>query len=166
MKPVRIYDEIQTQSCDIGKPVIIRGTLFSIFETVTEVKLSSAPVVKMFIKSPDHTRIETEDEIIQTISFGYGVDNNNGDTPDGRNYTREDIVRILDNEIEATAARWGENNFYTTCAKNHKQKLLAEYDEGKIIPVETETYIENATEYETVFMSDGSVQTVNYGYID
>lgn len=87
-------------------------------------------------------------------------------TPAGRNYTRDDIVRILDEQVEATAAQWGENYIYTRWAKDARDEKLRRYDAGEVIPVETDTYIENCTEYERVFMSNGTVQTVNYGYID
>ena len=86
--------------------------------------------------------------------------------PTGRNYTRDDIVRILDAKVEATAAQWGENYIYTRWAKDKMESDLAKYDAGEVITVETDTYIENCTEYERVYMSDGSVQTINYGYID
>lgn len=88
------------------------------------------------------------------------------DAPAGRIYTRDDIVRILSDKVEATAAQWGENYIYTRWAKDKMTSDLAKYDAGKVIPVETETYIENSTEYEKVYMSDGTVKTVNYGYID
>ena len=87
-------------------------------------------------------------------------------TPAGRNYTRDNIVRILDAQVEATAAQWGENYIYTRWAKDKMASDLAKYDAGEVIPVETDTYIENSIEYERVYMSDGTVQTINYGYID
>lgn len=84
----------------------------------------------------------------------------------GRTYTRDDIIRILNAQVEATAAQWGENYIYTRWAKDRMETQLAKYDAGEVIPVETETYIENSTEFEKVYMSNGTVQTVNYGYID
>ena len=88
------------------------------------------------------------------------------DTTTGRTYTRENIVRILSDKVEATAAQWGENYIYTRWAKDKMASDLAKYDAGEVIPVETDTYIENSIEYERVYMSDGTVQTINYGYID
>lgn len=84
----------------------------------------------------------------------------------GRTYTRDDIVRILNELVEATAAQWGENYIYTRWAKDRMETQLATYDAGGVISVETETYIENSTEYEKVYMSDGTVRTINFGYID
>lgn len=84
----------------------------------------------------------------------------------GRVYTREDIVQILGEQVEATAAQWGENYIYTRWAKDKMMSDLAKYDAGEVIVVETDTYIEHGVENEVVFMSDGTVQVVNYGYID
>lgn len=85
---------------------------------------------------------------------------------EGRQYTRDDIIKILDNYITAQERRWGEDCIYTKWAKEAKIKKLADYDAGKVIEVEREEYHEGGMDYCDYFMSDGSVLTSNFGYTD
>ena len=85
---------------------------------------------------------------------------------EGRHYTREDIVRILDNHIVAQAKQWGEDYIYTKWAREAKEKKLADYDAGKVIEVEREEYREYGMDCCDHFMSDGSVSISNFGYSD
>ena len=85
---------------------------------------------------------------------------------EGRQYTRADIVRILDCHIAAQAKQWGEDYIYTKWAREAKERKLADYDAGKVIEVEHEDYREHGMDWRDCFMSDGSVSTVNFGYSD
>ena len=85
---------------------------------------------------------------------------------EGRQYAREDIVRILDNHIAAQAKQWGEDYIYTKWAREAKERKLSDYDAGKTIEVEREEYHDCGMDYCDCFMSDGSVSTLNFGYSD
>lgn len=84
----------------------------------------------------------------------------------GRIYTREDIVRILDENIAKNVKQWGENYIYTEWAREAKERKLAEYDAGKVILVEKESYYDCGMDWEREYYSDGSIQNVCYGYSD
>lgn len=85
---------------------------------------------------------------------------------EGRIYTREDIVRILDADIESNVRQWGANYIYTRWARDHKDKVLADYDAGKVVLVEKESYYDHGMDYEKEYYSDGSVQDICYGWSD
>ena len=84
----------------------------------------------------------------------------------GRTYTREDIVRILDADIEKNVRQWGTDYIYTRWARENKEKILADYDAGMVVLVEKEWYCENGIEYKTEYYSDGSTRDLCYEYCD
>lgn len=85
---------------------------------------------------------------------------------ESRNYTREDIVQILDADIEKNIHQWGKNYIYTKWAIEHKEDILNKYDTGEVVMVEKEWYCENGMEYEIEYYSDGSTKEICYGYCD
>ena len=84
----------------------------------------------------------------------------------GRTYTREDIVRILDADIEKNVRQWGANYIYTRWARENKEKVLAGYDAGIVVLVEKEYYHEAGMDFEIEYYSDGSTRDLCYGYCD
>ena len=84
----------------------------------------------------------------------------------GRMYTRDDIVAILDNKVAKTEQQWGKDYTYSRWAREEREKTLAEYDAGKVICVERAPCVEKGRDLELLYMSDGTVRTVSYGYLD
>lgn len=85
---------------------------------------------------------------------------------EGRTYTREDIVRILDADIEANVRQWGADYIYTRWAREHKDSVLADYDAGKVVLVEKEPYHDHGMDFEREYYSDGTVKDACYGWTD
>lgn len=84
----------------------------------------------------------------------------------GRIYTREDIVSKLNEQVRQTEKQWGVDYIYSKWAREARDQKLAEYDSGKVIVVEKESYFENHMDFQDEFMSDGTVQTTCYGFSD
>lgn len=79
---------------------------------------------------------------------------------------RETAVSIMQEHVTAEEKHWGVNSFYAQMARDYMNKRLEKYDAGEVIPISKQRYIQNGIEFEDVMMSDGSIQTWNYGYID
>lgn len=84
----------------------------------------------------------------------------------GKIYTREDIVKALDANIDQNIKKWGENYIYTKWARERKDNILAKFDAGEVVMVEKEHYHEGGMDFEREFYSDGSTSDICYGYMD
>lgn len=70
-----------------------------------------------------------------------------------RTYTREDIVRILDADIEYQTSIGA----YWACrAREYKESALRDYDNGRPVFVEREECHEDGIDYAILYYSDGS----------
>ena len=85
---------------------------------------------------------------------------------EGRNYTREDIVRILEKDVQANVKQWGADYIYTRWARRYRDEAIAKYDAGEVILVEKEPYYEHGMDFCREYYSDGSVRDVCYGWSD
>ena len=84
----------------------------------------------------------------------------------GRIYTREDIVRVLDADIDYSAKQFGYYSYWAIRAREYKESALRDYDTGKVVFVEKEEYHENGMDYAILYYSDGSTSHECYGYSD
>jgi hypothetical protein len=84
----------------------------------------------------------------------------------GRTYTREQIIQKLQENVDLEEKKWGKDYIYTQWARESMQKSLAQYDAGKPIVVETDSYTQHCICYTDEYYSDGRVVVVNYGYDD
>lgn len=79
---------------------------------------------------------------------------------------RETVVSIMQEHVTAEEKHWGVNSFYAQMARDYMNRRLEKYDAGEVIPISKQRHIEDGLDFEDVLMSDGSVQTWCYGYID
>lgn len=84
--------------------------------------------------------------------------------------TRAEVEDYLNKEVAKMAKQWGEDYIYTRWARERRDSALQEFDAGKVIEVWKEGYSSsygNGTgDYEDVLLSDGTVKTICYGYMD
>lgn len=80
----------------------------------------------------------------------------------GKTYTRDDIVRILDAKIQNEIDRMGEGSFWVKVYKNRKDHMLAQYDAGEKVLVEYDECVKNGVTYCTLYFSDGSIKETQY----
>lgn len=81
-------------------------------------------------------------------------------------WTRDMVVRALDDAIEMNVNKWGEDYIYTKWARERKVQTLADYDAGKVVYVGSEWYHEHGMDFEREYYSDGSTKDKCYGYSD
>lgn len=84
----------------------------------------------------------------------------------GKVYTRDDIVKALDANIDRNIRQWGEHYIYTEWARERKEKILAKFDAGEVVLVESSGYHKDGMDWETEFYSDGTTKEICYGYMD
>lgn len=88
---------------------------------------------------------------------------------EGRPLTESEIRMFLDKIVNDTIEQW-KDGFYVDQAINYRDKLLADYKNGKVIPVSTYEYnaaYGNGTgAYDRTLYSDGSIKDGCYGYLD
>ena len=89
---------------------------------------------------------------------------------EGRPLTETEIRMFLDRHIQQVAEQWGEDNFYTEQAKEHKNKILSKFKAGEVVPVDSYEYnaaYGNGTgSYDKTLYSDGTIKDGCYGYLD
>lgn len=81
-------------------------------------------------------------------------------------YSREEIRRIFNDYIEGQAKRWGIDYIYTKWARESTAKRLAAFDAGEVIRVESNEYHKDCMDWKDTYYSDGTVDTICYGYTD
>jgi hypothetical protein len=84
----------------------------------------------------------------------------------GRIYTREDVTRVLNNDIASCINRFGTYSYWTRRAIEYKESALRDYDAGKAVFVEKEEYHEDGMDFAILYYSDGSISHECYGYSD
>ena len=88
---------------------------------------------------------------------------------EGRPLSESEIRMFLDKMVNDTIEQW-KDGFYVDQATNYRDKLLADYKNGKVIPVSTYGYnaaYGNGTgAYDRTLYSDGSIKDGCYGYLD
>lgn len=89
---------------------------------------------------------------------------------EGRPLTEAEIRMFLDRHIQRIEEQWGEDNFYTEQAREHKDKVLSKFRAGEVVPVDSYEY--NAAygngigSYDRILYSDGTIKDGCYGYLD
>lgn len=82
---------------------------------------------------------------------------------------REEIEEEFNRQIEAKRKHmrsWGTCDFWVDQLKKSCDRKLKAFENGEIIEVCAQDYIENGDSYSDVLMSDGTVKTVYFGYAD
>jgi len=89
---------------------------------------------------------------------------------EGKQLTETEVRMFLDKRIKDAEEQWGESHFYTEQAKEHKDKILAKFKAGEVVPVDTYDYVAgygNGTgSYDKTLYSDGTIKDGCYGYLD
>lgn len=89
---------------------------------------------------------------------------------EGRPLTESEVRMFLDRRVERQKEQWGEGNFYVTQAENYCDEALARFRRGEVIEVDSydyrDSYGNGTGDYAKCLMSDGTIQTACYGYID
>ena len=84
--------------------------------------------------------------------------------------TEAEVIEYLEQKVRSKAEQWGENDFYTNLAREYRDKQLANYRLGLVVPVYSEDYRSaygNVTgDFSDTLFSDGHVETTCYGYSD
>lgn len=89
---------------------------------------------------------------------------------EGRQLTESEIRMFLDRHIQKVAAQWGEDNFYTDQAREHKDKVIAKFRAGEVVAVDSyeynDSYGNGTGSYAKTLYSDGTIKDSCYGYLD
>lgn len=89
---------------------------------------------------------------------------------EGRPLTESEVRMFLDRHIKQVKDQWGESNFYTQQAEEHKERILAKFKQGEVVPVDSYDYnaaYGNGTgSYDRTLYSDGTIKDGCYGYLD
>jgi hypothetical protein len=89
---------------------------------------------------------------------------------EGRQLTESEIRMFLDRHIQKVAAQWGEDNFYTEQAREHKDRVIAKFRAGEIVAVDSydynDSYGNGTGAYAKTLYSDGTIKDSCYGYLD
>lgn len=89
---------------------------------------------------------------------------------EGRPMTETEIRMFLDRHVKEVEDRWGETNFYSEQAREHRDRIISKFRAGEVVPVDSYEYnakYGNGTgAYERTLYSDGTIRDGCYGYLD
>lgn len=84
--------------------------------------------------------------------------------------TQREVFEYLDNAVKKEEDHWGVDSFYAKQARKVREKKVAEYKAGEVIPVYyceyCDSYGNGTGEYTDILYSNGTVRTLCYGYSD
>ena len=83
---------------------------------------------------------------------------------------RDEVLAYLNEDVERNINQWGEDYIYTEWAKENRDKMLQEYDNGKVVKVYSEEYVDSygsgCGNFMDTLYSDGHVETSCFGGLD
>lgn len=89
---------------------------------------------------------------------------------EGRPLTEVEIRRFLDRHVESVREQWGDSNFYTKQAEEHRDRTLSKWRNGEVVAVDSYDYnapYGNGTgSYDRTLYSDGTIKDGCYSYLD
>lgn len=89
---------------------------------------------------------------------------------EGRPLTESEVRKFLDRYVENVKRQWGENNYYTKQAEEYRDKIISDFKNGKVVPVDSYEYntaYGNGTgSFDKTLYSDGTIRDGCYGYAD
>lgn len=84
--------------------------------------------------------------------------------------TRDEVLAYLNQKVEREEEHWGKDYIYTQWAREARDKKMKDFDEGKVVSVWTEDFVDSygsgTGNYSDTLYSDGHVETACYGSYD
>jgi hypothetical protein len=83
--------------------------------------------------------------------------------------THDEIEEEFDRQMEAkyrSMRGWATRDFWWEMLRKELERRLIAFDNGEIVEVRAQDYIDGGYSYSDVLMSNGTVKTICYGYAD
>lgn len=89
---------------------------------------------------------------------------------EGRQMTESEVRMFLDRQVEQAVEQWGENHYYADRAREHRDKAISDFRNGKVVMVDSyeynDTFGSGVGAYDKALYSDGTIKDHCYGSLD